>query len=67
MAWSREYRAFVIEEFIKNGGSPVATQRAFRIHFAPGRRDTVPDKKTVYRWVSNFRQTGSALKQTSPG
>jgi len=21
----------------------------------------------IYRWVSNFRQTGSALKQTSPG
>jgi hypothetical protein len=67
MAWSGERRAFIVEEFIKNGGSPVATQRAFRIRFAPGRRDTVPDKKTIYRWVSNFRQTGSALKQTSPG
>ena len=66
-AWSEERRAYVVEEFIKNGGSPVATQRAFRIRFAPGRRDTVPDKKTIYRWVSNFRQTGSALKQTSPG
>ena len=66
MAWSGEHRAFVLEEFIKNGGSPVATQRAFRIRFAPGRRDTVPDKKTIYRWVSNIRQTGSALKQPSP-
>jgi hypothetical protein len=44
----------VVEEFIKNGGSPVATQRAFWIRFAPGRRDTVPDKKTIYRWVSAF-------------
>jgi hypothetical protein len=67
MAWTREHRAFVVEEFIKNGGSPVATQRAFRIHFALGRRDTVPDKNTIYRWVSNFRKTGSALNQTSPG
>ena len=41
MAWSGEHRAFIVEEFIKNGGSPVATQRAFRILFAPGRRDTV--------------------------
>ena len=62
MAWSGEHRAFIVEEFIKNGGSPVATQRAFRIRFALGRRETVPDKKTIYRWVSNFRQTGSALK-----
>ena len=31
MAWSGEHRAFIVEEFIKNGESPVATQRAFRI------------------------------------
>jgi hypothetical protein len=31
VAWSGEHRAFIVEEFIKNGGSPVATQRAFRI------------------------------------
>jgi len=65
MAWSGERRAFIVEEFIRNGGSPVATQRAFRIRFALGGRETVPDKKTIYRWVSNFRQTGSALKQTA--
>ena len=23
MAWSGEHRAFIVEEFIKNGGSPV--------------------------------------------
>ena len=38
MAWSGEHRAFIVEEFIRNGGSPVATQRAFRIRFALGRR-----------------------------
>jgi len=58
MAWLGENRDFIIEEFIKNGGSPVATQRAFRIRFALGRREAVPDKKTNYHWVSNFRQTG---------
>ena len=26
MAWSGEHRAFIVEEFIKNGRSPVATQ-----------------------------------------
>jgi len=38
MVWLEELRAFIFEEFIKNGGSPVATQRAFRIRFALGRR-----------------------------
>jgi len=29
MAWLGEHQAFIVQEFIKNGGSPVATQRAF--------------------------------------
>ena len=49
MTWFQEHRAFIVE-FIKNGGSPVATQRAFRIRFVLGRREAVPDKKTIYRW-----------------
>ena len=61
-AWLGEHRAFIVEEFIKNGGSPVATQRAFRIRLALGRREAVPDKKAIYRWVSNFRQTGQTLE-----
>ena len=60
--WLGEHRAFIVEEFIKNGGSLVSTQRAFRICFAIGRREAVPDKKTIYRWVSNFRQTGQTLE-----
>ena len=64
MAWSGEHRAFVVEEFIANGGSPIATQRVFRIRFALSRRD-VSDKKTVHNWVSNFRQTSSVLKKNS--
>ena len=66
LVWLGEHRAFIVE-FIKNGGSPVATQRAFRIRFALGRREDVPDKKRIYCWVSNFRQTGQtleALKET---
>jgi len=62
MAWLGEHRAFIVEEFIKNGGSPVATQPAFHIRFALGRREAVPDKKTIYLWVSNFRQTGQTLE-----
>jgi len=62
MAWLGEHQAFIVEEFIKNGGLPVATQRAFRIPFALGQREAVPDKKAIYRWVSNFRQTGQTLE-----
>jgi len=62
MTWLGEHRAFIVEEFIQNGGSPVATQRAFRIRCALGRREAVPDKKRIYRWVSNFRQTGQSLE-----
>jgi len=60
MVWLGEHRAFIVE-FIKNGGSPVATQCAFRIRFALGQREAVPDKM-IYRWVSNFRQTGQSLE-----
>jgi len=60
--WLGENRAFIVEEFIKNGRSPVATQHAFHIRFALGRREAVPDKKTIYHWVSNFRQTGQTLE-----
>jgi hypothetical protein len=45
VAWSGEHRAFVVDELIQNGGSPIMTQRAFRIRFELGRRDLVPDKK----------------------
>jgi len=46
----------------KYGGSLVTTQRAFRIRFALGRREAVPDKKTIYRWASNLGQTGQTLE-----
>jgi len=62
MVWLEEQRAFIVEEFIKNGGSPVTTQRAFRIRFALGRREAVPVKKTICLWISNFRQIGQTLE-----
>jgi hypothetical protein len=39
--WSGEHRAFVVEEFIQNGGSPIMMQRAFRIPFTLCRRDPI--------------------------
>jgi len=66
MAWSGEHRAFVVE-FINNGGSPISNQHAFRVRFALGRHYLIPDRITTQNWVSNFRQTGSALKMKPPG
>jgi len=50
MALLGVHRAFIVEEFIKNGSSQVATLRAFRIRFALGRQEAVPDTKMIYRW-----------------
>ena len=58
MAWSSEHRAFVIEEFVKNGESVVATQRSFRRHFSLNRHDPVP---------TGIRQTSSALNRRRSG
>ena len=67
MAWSGEHRAFVVEQFVKNGESVVAMQRSFRRHFSLNRHDPVPTGKTIRRWVSNFRQTSSALNRRRSG
>ncbi|PNF39089.1 hypothetical protein B7P43_G04147, partial [Cryptotermes secundus] len=47
--------------------SVIATQRAFRTHFELGRRDGIPTRNTILRWVASFRATGSTLKKKSPG
>jgi hypothetical protein len=56
MAWSGDHRAFVVEEYIRNGRSVITTQRAFRIRFEFGRHDPVPVRKTIHVWVSNLEQ-----------
>jgi hypothetical protein len=56
MAWSDEHQGFVVKEFIQNGGSPIMTQRAFRVRFALWRRDPVPDKKfTIGCQIQTYR------------
>lgn len=64
IAWFGEHRAFVVKEFVKNGGSVISTEGAFQIRFELGRHKFVPDVKTIRLWVSNFRQAGSALKES---
>lgn len=65
--WLVLHRAFVIETFFKNSESIVATQRLFRVHFNVGRHGAVPCRNTILKWVSNFRNTASALKVKPSG
>ena len=45
----------------------IAPQRLFRTHFGVGRHGRAPNRKTIWLWIRNFRQTSSALKRKSPG
>lgn len=67
MAWTGEHRAFIVEDFIKNGESVTQTLRNFKTHFKLNRNDPGPNRKSVMVWVKNFRATGSALKRKPPG
>jgi len=67
MAWHSEHCAFVVEEYIRNGGSVITTQWAFRIWFKLGRHDSVLDRKTIQVWLLNFRKMGSAARKKLPG
>lgn len=42
---------FKDEKFMKNIESVIKVQRAFRINFSVGRHCTVPNQKTIMRWV----------------
>jgi transposase len=67
MCWSGKYRGFVIEAFIKNNDTVSVTQREFRMRFGLYVTDAVPDRKTILRWVSNVRASGSALPWKQSG
>lgn len=62
MPWTGEHRGFVVETFFKN-----ATQRAFRRRFSLNRHDSVPDAKTIRKWITSVRATGSALPRKPVG
>ena len=75
MSWTGEHRAFIVEDFFKNGESYIAAVRNFKNRYTPRRHDQVPTLVTLHAdkimsvmlWVNNFRATGSALKRKPPG
>ena len=67
MPWSGEQRGIDVETFFNNEESVVETQRSFRIRFGFKRNDRVPGPKTIQKWISNVRATGSAVPKKLVG
>lgn len=65
--WSGAERAVAVKAFYKNGDSVTAAQRIFRQHYQLGRHGHVPSAHAIRTWVSNFEETGSALKKKPTG
>jgi len=53
--------------FLENGRSVIATQRAMRLRFHIPRHVSVPDGKTIKRWVSALEETGSTVRTHAVG
>jgi hypothetical protein len=58
MEWTKVQRAFAVEAYFSNGGSIIATQRAFRVHFNNAPRGRIPGRQSIVSWVNYFRETG---------
>ena len=64
-----QQRLFAVEAFLRNHESFVATRCVFlgkRNHFNLASRATPPNKRSISKWVENFRQHGNdTLKKSS--
>lgn len=60
MPWTSVHLAFVVEEYMRNRGSAISTQWAFRVKFQLARHDSILDRNKMQAWVSNLRAAGSA-------
>ena len=57
--WTVQQRVFTYDAYTRNGDSVVGAQREFRRHFNIGRHGGVPGRKTILKWVRQFRATGN--------
>jgi hypothetical protein len=64
--WSGAQRAFAVKSVYKNNGNLEAARREFRRHFNLCRHDLIPSVHAIKILVSNFEETGSALKRSLP-
>jgi hypothetical protein len=61
--WSTQHLAFIVEMFVKNGGSVVKTQGIFHKHFNSAHHENVSCCNAIQLWVYNLRMNASALKK----
>jgi len=64
--WTVEHRMFACDAYVQNSESVTEVQWLFRVHFNLGRRDTVPSRNTILRWIHSLRTTGSIVKKKPP-
>lgn len=48
-------RTIVVEEYIRNCGSPIITQRAFRVRSVLDWHDPIPNKEKIYNYRFRWR------------
>jgi transposase len=64
--WSGAQHAFAVKSFYKNDNLEAARHEFYR-HFNLSHHDLIPSAHAIKIWVSNFEETGSALKKKPPG
>jgi transposase len=64
--WSGAQRVFAVKSFYKNDNLEAA-RREFRRHLNLRCHDLIPSAHAIKIWVSNFEETGLALKKKHPG
>lgn len=65
--WTVEHRVFAVEQFFRNNESFITVQRLFRQRFGVARDGLIPDRRSISRWVTAFRTTGSVMSGKSTG
>ena len=67
MAWSGEHRAFVVEEFIANGGSPIATAACLSYSFRAQSKRSCSGLKNNSQLGVKLQTNKFCSKKNSPG
>lgn len=50
-----------VRRYFENGKSIVSTQQDFRTHFDIPCHETIPDRNTIFKWVTAFNTTGTVV------
>lgn len=65
--WSGPHRAFVIEAYLTSGKSYAEARRKFCSHYNIRRVKDAPSINLIKKWITKFRETGSAMNIKNMG